>query len=95
MIFLSSIRFTDADGAHRLDELVDTLRGEEVLLDLVGLDAVAGLVDGHLGQRAGLRRDGRRHRGHDGVDPFLRQLGKRSTSVPWRRAPACERSKWM
>jgi hypothetical protein len=49
----------DAHGAHRPDELEHALRGEEVLLDLVGFDTVAGFLDRHLRQRAGVRRDGR------------------------------------
>ena len=49
----------DADGLHRPDELVDLPRREEILLDLVGDDAVAGLLDGQRRQRLGVRRDGR------------------------------------
>ena len=51
-----------ADGFHRPDEVVDLLRGEEVLLDLVGDDAVAGFLVRETGERFGLRRDGRGHR---------------------------------
>ena len=43
-----------ADGLHRPDELVDLSGGEQVLLDLVGDDAVAGLLDGQAGQRLGV-----------------------------------------
>ena len=53
-----------ADGLHRPDESVDLLGGEEVLLNLVGDDAVAGFFDGQAGERLGLRRRGRGH----GVD---------------------------
>jgi len=51
--------------------------GEEVLLDLVGDVAVAGLFVRQPGERFGLRRDRRRHRVDDRVDLLLRQLGER------------------
>ena len=67
----------DADGLHRPDEVVDLLRGEQVLLDLVGDDAVAGFFVGEAGERLGLGRDRGRHRVDDGVDLFLGELGER------------------
>ena len=66
----------DADGLHRPDELVDALGGEQVLLDLVGDDAVAGFLDGEPRERLGLRRGGRGHRVDDGVDLLLGELGE-------------------
>jgi hypothetical protein len=72
----------DPDGLHRADEVVDLLGREEVLLDLVGDDAVAGFLDGETGERFGLRRDGGGHRIHDGVDLFLGQLGQRRGGFP-------------
>ena len=66
----------DADRLHRPDEVVDLLRAEEVLLDLVGDDAVAGFFDGEPGERFGLRRRGGGHRVDDGVDALLAELGQ-------------------
>ena len=66
----------DADRLHRPDEVVDLLRSEEVLLNLVGDDAVAGFFDGEPRERFGLRRGGRGHRVDDGVDAFLAELGE-------------------
>ena len=66
----------DADRLHRPDEVVDLLRGEEVLLNLVVDDAVAGLLDGEPGEGLGLRRGGGGHRVDDGVDLFLAELGE-------------------
>ena len=67
----------DADGAHRPDELEDLLGREEVLLDLVGHDPVAGLF--HRQAREFLRtwpcRVG--HGGDTAIDLFLRELGQR------------------
>jgi hypothetical protein len=45
----------DADGLHRPDEAVHLLRREEVLLDLVVDDAVAGFFDGKPGEQLGRR----------------------------------------
>ena len=66
----------DADGLHRTDEAEDLLRREQILLDLVSHDPVAGLVDGQLGK--GTRLIGRRgrHGVDDGVDAFLGELGE-------------------
>ena len=64
----------DADGLHRPDELVDLLRREEVLLDLVFDDAVAGFLDGEPRERFGVRRRGRGHRVDDGVDVLLAEF---------------------
>ena len=44
MTLRSSMRRDDADGLHRPDEAVDLLASEQVLLDLVGDDAVAGFL---------------------------------------------------
>ena len=66
----------DADRLHRPDEAVDLVGGEEVLLDLVGDDAVAGFLVRQPGEGLGLRRGGLRHRVDDGVDLFLGELGE-------------------
>src|SRR5262249_9504749 len=44
------------DGLHRLDELIDLLRAEEIFLNLVFNDAVAGFVDRERRERPGPRR---------------------------------------
>ena len=49
-----------ADRFHRADEVVDLLRAEEVLLDLVGDEPVAGFLDGQPGECFGLARCGLR-----------------------------------
>ena len=70
----------DADCLHRPNELVDVLRGEEIFLDLVGDDAVAGFFDGEARERLGLLCGCCGHRVHDGVDLVLgefRQLEPR------------------
>ena len=78
-----------ADGLHRPDELVDLLRREQVLLDLVGDDAVAGLFDGQARERFGVRRDGGGHGIDDGVDLGLRKLGEDELAPAFaRRASA-------
>ena len=64
----------DADRLHRPDEVVDLLGAEEVLLNLVGDDAEAGLFDGERGERLSLGRRGRRHRVDDRVDARLVEL---------------------
>ncbi len=64
------------DRLHRPDELVDLLRTEQVLLDLVVDDAVSGLVDSQLGERPGVRRHRGSHRVNNGVDPLLAELGQ-------------------
>src|SRR5581483_8658622 len=71
----------DADRLHWPDELVDLLRGEEVLLDLVGDHAEAGFFDRQPRER--LRVSGRRvgHRGDDGVDASLVELGELQPGV--------------
>ena len=66
----------DADGLHRLDELVNLLRTEEVFLDFVGHDAVARLLDGEASESFGLRRRRRRHRVDDGVDLLLAEFSQ-------------------
>ena len=66
----------DADRLHRLDELVDLLGREEILLNLVGDDPVAGFLDGEARERFGLRRGGGGHRVDDRVDLFLVELGE-------------------
>ena len=77
MTLRSSRRRDDADGFHRPDEVVDLLGGEEVLLDLVGDDAVAGFLVRQPRERLGLRRDGGRHGVDDRVDLVLGQLRQR------------------
>jgi hypothetical protein len=67
----------DADRFHRPDEVVDLLRREEVLFDLVGDDPVAGLLVRQPRERLGLRRDRRRHGVHDRVDLGLGQFRQR------------------
>ena len=74
MIFFSSSRRIDADGRHRPDEGVDALGGEQVLLNLVGHDAEARLVDRQARERLGLRRDRRGHRIDNGVHLGLGEL---------------------
>ena len=66
----------DAHGLHGRDELVYLTRGEQVLLDLVRDNAVAGLLDGQPGQRLRVRRHGIGHRRYDSIDLFLAELGK-------------------
>ena len=94
MTLRSSSRRDDADRLHRPDEVVDLLRGEEVLLDLVGDDAVAGFLVRQPGERLGLRRDGRRHGVDDRVDLLLGQLGERRRGLfgaPRERAGFADR----
>ena len=79
----------DADRLHRPDEAVDLLGGEQVLLDLVGDDAVAGFFVGEAGQRLGLGGGGGGHRVDDGVDLLLGELGERRARPPWRGGRAC------
>ena len=79
----------DADRLHRPDELVDLLRREEVLLDLVFDDAVAGFLDGQPRERLRLRGRGGRHRVDDRVDLLLAELGElepRLLGAPRERA---------
>ena len=59
---------------HRPDEFVNTVRGKLVLLDLVRHHAVARFLNRQPCQLLALRRDGRRHGIHDGIDALLRQL---------------------
>ena len=66
----------DADRLHRTDEGVDLLGAEEVLLNLVFDDAVAGFLDGEPRERFSLRRRGGGHRVHDRVDALLTELGQ-------------------
>ena len=66
----------DADGLHRPDELVDLLRAEQVLLNLVFDDAVAGFFDGEPREGFGLRRGRGGHRVDDGVDLLLAEFGE-------------------
>ena len=70
----------DTDRLHRTDEVVDLLRREEILLDLVFDDAVAGFFDGQAGKGFGLGRGRGGHRVDDRVDTFLaefRELSQR------------------
>ena len=84
----------DADGAHRPDELEHALRGEQVLLDLVGFDAVAGFLDGHLRQRTGVRRDGRRP-SRSRWRRCAPATARRAAAGPaWRPGPARVRWRW-
>ena len=64
----------DTDGLHRPDELVNLLRREQILLDLVGDDAETGFLAGKTGERFGIRRHGRSHGVDDGVDLRLGEL---------------------
>ena len=68
----------DADRLHRADEAVDLVGREEVLLDLVGDDAVARLLVSEPGERLRLGRRGLRHAVDDGVDLLLRELRQNS-----------------
>ena len=72
----------DADRAHRPDEAVHALGREQVLLDLVGDHAEAGLLDGEARQRLRLRRHRRGHGVDDGVDAFLGELGELGLRLP-------------
>ena len=76
MTFWSSMPVDHADRLHRADEVVDLLRGEEVLLDLVGDDAVAGLLVREPGERLGVRRHRRRHGVDDRVDLLLGEFSE-------------------
>ncbi len=66
-----------AHGLHRADELVHALRGEQVLLELVGHDAVAGFLHGQAREGLGVRRHGGGHGVDDGVDLGLGEFGER------------------
>src|SRR5581483_9032294 len=66
----------DADRAHRPDEAIDLVGGEEVLLDLVLDDAVARLLDGKPREPLRLGRRRRGHRIDNCVDLFLAELGE-------------------
>ena len=66
----------DPDGLHRADEVVDLLRAEQVLLNLVFDDAVGGFLDGEARERLRLRRGGGGHRIDDRVDARLIELGE-------------------
>ena len=66
----------DADSLHRLDEVVDRFRGEQVLLDLVFVDAKPCLVHSQTGKRLGVGGGGVGDGGDDGVDLFLGELGE-------------------
>ena len=57
-------------------KLVDLLRAEQVLLNLVFDDAVAGFFDGEPRERLGLRRGRGGHRVDDGVDLRLAEFGE-------------------
>ena len=78
-------RGDDADRLHRPDELVHVLRPEQVLLNLVGDDAVGRLFDRQARERLGVRRGGRRHGVDDGVDLGLGELAR-------GRSCACSRA---
>ena len=94
MTLPSSMPADDADRLHRPDELVDLLGREQVLLDLVGDDAVAGLLDRQARERLRLRRGGCGHRVDDGVDLFLRELGELRLGLLARGARACAPRGW-
>jgi hypothetical protein len=66
----------DADRTHRPDELVHALGREQVLLDLVGDDAVSGLFDRQAGELFGARPGRGRHRVDDAIDLILGELGE-------------------
>jgi hypothetical protein len=66
----------DADRLHWPDEVIHLLRAEEILLDLVFDDAVAGFIDGESRERFGLRRGGGSHRIDNCVDALLAELGQ-------------------
>ncbi len=53
MILRSSRRFEHADGLHRTDEAIDAIGGKQILLNLVGDDAVSGLLDRQPRERLG------------------------------------------
>ena len=78
----------DADGLHRPDEVVDLLRAEQVLLNLVCDDAVAGFLDGEPGKRlrpARSRRRPSRRRWRRCAPGRTRRARARPA---WRGAPA-------
>src|SRR5262245_11125260 len=66
----------DADRLHRPDEVVDLLRAEQILLNLVFDDAVASLFYGEPREHLRGRRGCGRHRVDDRIDAFLAELGK-------------------
>ena len=68
----------DTHGLHRADELVDLVGGEQILLNLVGDDAVPGFLDGKRRERFGLRAGGGGDGVHDRIDLRLRELSERS-----------------
>ena len=74
----------DADGLHRPDELVDLLRGEQVLLDLVGDDAEAGLLDGQPGECLGLGVAAAAMASTIASIAFLSEFGELQPGLPWR-----------
>ena len=82
----------DADGLDRLDEAVDLFRREQVLLDLVGDDAVAGFFVREAGEGFGLRRDGGGHRVDQRVDLLLGELRQDGGGFP---GPAGERPRLL
>ena len=71
-----------AHRAHRSDELVNALRGEQIFLDLVGHHPEAGLLDGQARQGFRVGRHGLGHGRHDGVDLFLTEFGQRGLGLP-------------
>jgi len=62
--------------------VVDLLRAEEILLNLVFDDAVAGFFDGQAREGLGLRRRRRGHRVDNGVDLLLAELGELEPCLP-------------
>ena len=76
MTFLSSLRRITPTVFIGLMNSCTRWRREQVLLDLVGDDAEAGLFDGEARQRLGVRRDRRGHGVDDGVDLRLGELGE-------------------
>jgi len=63
--------FEDADRLHVLDALVGDAAAEQVLEDLVLIDAEARLLDGHFGKPRGVFLAGRRDALHHSVDLLL------------------------
>ena len=82
MTLRSSMRRMTPTVFIGLMKLVDLLRREQVLLDLVGDDAVTGFLVREARERFGLRRDGGGHRVDDGVDLILGELREDGGSLP-------------
>ena len=72
----------NAYGLHRLDELVYLARAEQVFLNLVGDDAVAGFLHGKARERLGVKGHRVSHGGDDGVDLFLGEFRENRLRLP-------------